>query len=71
MDFGDLGARFKQAKSGKEEDKAADKPYDHAESYRLRARMLGVLVRDARLNAARTLEECARLLNVEPQTVEA
>jgi len=71
MNFGDLGARFKQAKGGKEADKAADKPYDHAESYRLRARMLGVLVRDARLSAARTLEECARLLNVEPSVVEA
>jgi len=71
MDFGDLGSRFKQAKSGKEADKAADKPYDHAESYRLRARMLGVLVRDARLSAARTLDECARLLNVGPEVVEA
>lgn len=70
MTLGDFGARFKQAKAaqaGAEE----QKPYDFAESYRLRARMLGVLIRDARVSAARTLEDCARLLNVPVEVFEA
>ena len=33
--------------------------------------MVGVLVRDARQNAGRTLEECARKLQVTPEQVEA
>jgi transcriptional regulator with XRE-family HTH domain len=68
MSFGDFSARFKQAKG---DDKASDKPYDHAESYRIRAKILGVLICDARNSAARTLEDCARLLNVAPETVES
>jgi len=67
MDLGDISARFKKVRSDKAEDSQEDKPYNYDESYRLRGKMLGVLIRDARLNAARTVEDCARLLNVTPQ----
>lgn len=69
MSFGDFGARFKQAKSGNGDD-TDERPYDFTESYRLRARILGVLIRDARVSAARTLEECARLLTIPAVEVE-
>ena len=61
MDFGDASSRFK--KISRDEEPAA-KPADPAESYRLRARMVGVLIRDARLSAHRSSEECAQLLRV-------
>lgn len=70
MDFGDLSERMKK---GLKKDSSAteDKPYDYGESYRLRGKMLGVLIRDARISAARTVEDCARLLHVSPQTISA
>lgn len=71
MDLGDFSARFKEKKAKESAEQTGNKPYDHAESLRLRAKMLGVLIRDARLNAARTPEECARLLNLSPQHIEA
>lgn len=69
MDFKDIGSRFKQAQQSQQ---AHDEPkeFDYNASYLLRGRMLGVLIRDARLNAARTLEDCARLLGVTPQQIE-
>jgi transcriptional regulator with XRE-family HTH domain len=72
-DFGDLGARFAAQRKSKAAaaDNASDRPYDHIESYRLRAKMLGVLIQDARLSSARTVEDCARLLKVEPGVVAA
>ena len=69
MDFKDLSAKFKKANPGSEA--AQPRAMDFGESYRLRARMLGVLVRDARLNGDRTLEDCARLLRVAVSEVEA
>ncbi len=69
-DFKDLSARFKQVKAKNEPEDGA-RPYDHNESLRLRGKMLGVLIRDARLNAARTIEDCARLLNVQPDVIQA
>src|SRR5690606_1777487 len=69
MDFKDASSRFKKA--NKEQDAPQQKPMDFAESYRLRARMVGVLIRDARQSSNRTLEETARLLRVSPQQVEA
>jgi transcriptional regulator with XRE-family HTH domain len=59
----DFAARFKKAT----EKKAAanqEQEMDIGAFYAIRAKMLGVLVRDARLNAARTEEECARIMNV-------
>ena len=69
MSFDDFAAKMKARK--KNDDAQEDKPYDYGESYRIRAKMLGVLMRDARLNAARTVEDCARLLRVTPQHIEA
>lgn len=71
MDFKDLSARMKKAQDSKQGASEDAKPYDYEESYRLRGKMLGVLIRDARLNAARTVDDCARLLNIHPSTVEA
>ena len=68
MDFKDISARMKKARK---DDTEEQRDYDYGESYRIRNKMLGVLIRDARLNAARTVEDCARLLNVDTQTVEA
>lgn len=70
MTLGDFGARFKQAKAAQAGADEA-KPYNFEESYRLRARMLGVLIRDARVSAARTPEDCARLLSVPVEVFEA
>jgi transcriptional regulator with XRE-family HTH domain len=72
-DFGDVGARLAAQRKSKAAaaEAASDKPYDHAESYLLRARMLGVLIRDARLSSARTIDDCARLLRVDPAVIEA
>jgi len=70
MDFGDLSARMKKGLK-KDDPSADDKPYDYAESYRLRGKMLGVLIRDARVSASRTIEDCARLLHVPTQLIEA
>lgn len=66
-EFGDVAKRFKAQKAKQTAEQ--EKPYDHEESYRLRGKMLGILIRDARLNAARTVEDCARLLNVAPEVI--
>lgn len=70
-DFGDLAARMAAARKKQKAGEKPDKPFDYAESYRLRAKMLGVLIRDARVAAARTLEDCARLLHVTTDVIEA
>ncbi len=69
MEFKDLSAKFKQANPGSEA--AQPRPMDFGESYRLRAKMLGVLIQDARLNADRQIEDCARLLRIPASEVEA
>lgn len=71
MAFEDISARMKALKGSSSAQDAENKPYDHEESYRLRGKMLGVLIRDARLNAARTIEDCARLLRVTPEVIES
>lgn len=45
--------------------------YDYDQAYRLRRKMLGVLIRRCRLAAERTLEDCARFLGVESEQIEA
>lgn len=68
----DVASRMKAAREKQQEAVSGpQKLYDFNESYRLRSKMLGVLIRDARLNAARTVEECARLLNVQPALIES
>jgi len=69
MDMKDISARLKNARGEKKDD--AKKPFDSAESMRLRARMLGVLLRDARVNADRSVEDCARVLNVVTADIES
>ncbi len=70
MSFDDIAAKMK-AKRAAQQDPEEDKPFDFEHSYHIRGKMLGVLLRDARMSAARTIEDCARLLRVPTQTVEA
>lgn len=67
MDLKDVAAKLKAKKE--QQDQANNKPYDFEESYRLRAKMIGVLLRDARESAARTIDDCARLLQIAPEQV--
>ncbi len=72
MSMEDIAARMKAAKKKKDIKKGASQaPFDPAESYRLRAKMLGVLIRDARSHADRSVDDCARLLEISPQTFES
>ncbi|MEP7293789.1 MAG: helix-turn-helix domain-containing protein [Chloroflexota bacterium] len=63
-DFKEISARFKQAS-----EEEAPHAVDFAESFRIRAKMVGVLLLDARVKAGRTLDDCARLLRVSPDEV--
>lgn len=73
MDMKEIASRIKQRR---EEDAAAkaqavaSRMVDPAESFRIRARMIGVLLRDARLKAGRSIEECARKVQVSPELLE-
>jgi transcriptional regulator with XRE-family HTH domain len=67
MDFKDISARMKQQRG----DEPEAQPLDIEESYRIRGRMVGVLLRDARLSVGRSVEDCARLLRVAPEQIEA
>lgn len=65
--FKDVAARLK--KRDQERAPAPALPGTNFEMlYLLRQRMLGVLIRDARLAAEKTVEECAAAVGVEPQT---
>jgi transcriptional regulator with XRE-family HTH domain len=67
MSFGDIAARMKK----KQEDAAPPAPAerDHEEVFALRARILGVLLRDARLSNGITEAEIANGLNVSEDQV--
>ncbi|MGQ9908065.1 MAG: helix-turn-helix domain-containing protein [Candidatus Flexifilum sp.] len=72
MDIKEIASRIKQRR---EEDsaaraQAAARTVDPAETFRIRARMIGVLLRDARLKAGRTIEEAARKVQVSPEQFE-
>lgn len=71
MDFKDISAGFKRAQEKKKAESGGDKPYDFHQSYQLRSKMLGVLIRDARVSAERTVADCAHMLHVEDATIEA
>jgi transcriptional regulator with XRE-family HTH domain len=71
MSFSDISARFKQQQDAAPAPTASLVTDAPAETYLLRAKMLGVLLRDARLHGQRSLDECARVLRVEPALVEA
>lgn len=68
-DFKNIADRMKKARGA--DAKAQQRAFDPVESYRIRGKMLGVLIRDARVNAARTIEDCALLLRVPPQQIES
>lgn len=70
MDFKDLSNRFKKSRQA-DDATAQTQPFDFSESYRIRARMVGVLLRDARLTAGRRIEDCADLLHVPVEQIEA
>lgn len=72
MNLKDFGSRFKKAK-GTDNAPASDpaKVFDPVESMRLRAKMLGVLMRDARQSAQRSAEDVARYLRIDVATVDA
>jgi transcriptional regulator with XRE-family HTH domain len=67
MSFGDVSARFKK----KAEEVAPPPPVErnHEEVYALRAKILGVLMRDARLAHGATEAEIARVLGVSEDQV--
>ena len=64
-DFKEISARFKQAS-----DDEPPHAVDHAESFRIRAKMVGLLLMDARAKAGRSLDDCASLLRVSTDQVE-
>lgn len=66
-DFKEISARFKQAQGANDETPHVP---DFAESFRIRAKMVGVLLRDARVKAGRKLDDCARLLQTSTEQVE-
>jgi transcriptional regulator with XRE-family HTH domain len=70
MDFKDVAGRFKKTREGADKQVDYTRTVDPAEAFRIRARMVGLLVKDARLNAERSQEDCARLLRVTPEQVE-
>lgn len=69
MDFKDLSTRFKATRAGDpdERDSVGDA---HAESLRIRAKMVGVLLRDARAQVGRSLDDCAQLLGTTAELIE-
>jgi transcriptional regulator with XRE-family HTH domain len=69
MSFEDIASKMK-ARRERQGQSQEDTSYNFNESYLIRGKMVGVLLRDARLNARRTLEECARLLNVPSSQIE-
>ncbi len=66
---GDLAARLKAAREAKFGPAAEDKPVDFQELFALRGRILGLLIRDARLAKGCTVEECAASMGIAAQTL--
>ncbi|MBN1964283.1 MAG: XRE family transcriptional regulator [Anaerolineae bacterium] len=65
MSFSEAAARLKQLRGAPEQGEVpGEKRVDYEELYRLRARILGVLIRDARLARGRTVEACAASLGI-------
>lgn len=63
MSFGDVSARLKK-KNDEQAAASAPPPRDYHELYTLRARILGVLIRDARLAKGASEEDCAAEVGV-------
>src|SRR5215213_2638384 len=69
MDFKDVSTRLKKTRD--DAPQQAAKPTDYEESYRIRSKMVGVLLRDARINAGRQQEDCAKILGVTPEHIDS
>jgi transcriptional regulator with XRE-family HTH domain len=69
MDFKDVSARLKKTRENDQQTELV-KPANPVESFRIRGKMVGVLLRDARQNAGRTVEDCARKLQISPEVIE-
>lgn len=69
--FEEISARFKKTRQKQDAENTRSQPVDFQESYRIRGKMIGVLLRDARLKAGRSFDDCAKVLRVSPQHVEA
>lgn len=72
-DFQDFASRFKKAQADEPEiSQDSEAPViDAGQSLRLRAKMFGVLMRDARIAARRSIDDVSRHLRLSPHTVEA
>jgi transcriptional regulator with XRE-family HTH domain len=68
-DFREISARFKKSHDADDES-THPQVVDHAESYRIRAKMIGVLLLDARVKAGRSLNDCATILRTSAEQVE-
>ncbi len=66
MSFDDIASKLK--KQAPKQPAPGEQKLDIDATYKIRAKMIGVLMKDARLNAARTPEECARILRVSVET---
>jgi transcriptional regulator with XRE-family HTH domain len=68
MSLSDIAARFRKH-SDEKADKQAAAPRNFEEMYMLRARILGVLIRDAREAAGLTQDQCAQSVGVAVDTL--
>ena len=68
MDFKDISARFKQKKAENAPPPPPER--DYAEFHAIRARILGVLLRDARLTKNATLAQAAAALHIDEATLQ-
>ncbi len=69
MSFDEIAARMRQRVAQDDTSESASKNFE--ELHLLRARILGVLIRDARETAGKSLESCAACVGVSPETLEA
>jgi transcriptional regulator with XRE-family HTH domain len=70
MDFKDVSAKFKQKRiaQGKEDQTSAERNF--AELYAVRARIVGLLIRDARIAANKSTSDIAQALDLPDEVVE-
>lgn len=66
---GSLADRLRKIQEQKMQGMGEDHPLDYAELYRLRGRILGVLIRDARQARQRSTADCAASVGVDEQTL--
>lgn len=67
-EFANVAARIHKSRGRK--GKKEDEPRDFEELHLVRARILGVLIRDGRVSAEQSIEQCAAQIGVTPQTLE-